>query len=165
MISKYLFYLASILFLTSCESVQQDEDNPNIVGLWSLEAMDIQDSAGNWHLWNGGMQGFLLYDNAGHGALHLLTKGYEDFDIAFNHFEDSIPLEALHHLNNSYVYIARYEIDEEEGIVKHERISHSNPGEWGEVVERKYWFSGDTLVLQPVEDENASLRLKWLREE
>jgi len=163
--SKYLFYLAAILFLFSCKSPLQDKDNLSIVGLWSLEAMDIQDSVGGWHQWNSGMQGFLLYDSDGHGALHLLTQGYEDFDIPFDHFVDSVPLAALQHLNNSYVYIAKYRIDEEAGIVKHERISHSNPGEWGEVVERKFWFSGDTLFLQPVEDENASLRLKWLRED
>ncbi|NEN23749.1 hypothetical protein G3O08_09575 [Cryomorpha ignava] len=161
---KLLLSLFVLILLATCSSPKTESIQENLAGLWSLKAMDIQDSIGVWHQWNGGMQGYLLYDGLGHGALHLLTKDYEDFDISFNNFDESAPLEALRHLNNSYVYIANYRVLTDEGIVEHERISHSNPGDWGKIVKRKFSFNGDTLILQPVEDENAALRLKWLKE-
>ncbi len=164
MMGKLLTSILVATLLAACHTASNTNDDGNLVGLWSLKAMDIQDSTGAWHVWNGGMQGYLLYDNNGHGALHLLTKDYEKFNITFNHFDNEAPLEALRHLNNSYTYMAKYTISKDKGIVEHTRISHSNPGDWGEVVQRKYRFSGDTLILQPVEDENSALRLKWLKE-
>jgi len=61
------------------------------------------------------------------------------------------------------VYFAKYTILEEESIVEHARISHSNPSEWNKIVRRKYTFTGDTLTLAPVEMRLSGLRLKWVR--
>ena len=97
-------------------------------------------------------------------SVHLTTVGYEDTDLQFPNFIDSISNEALKHLTNSYVYFAKYSVDEEQSVVKHARISHSNPGQWNEVVKRRYTFSGDTLTLQPLEEETSNLRLKWIKE-
>ena len=116
---------------------------------------------GEWNEWRDGMQGYVLYDGVENMALHLTTKGYQDTDLQFPNFNDTIPLEALKHLTGSYVYLAKYKIEED--IVQHSRVSHSNPAEWNDVVRRRFSFSGDTLVLRPTEETNAGLRLKWVR--
>lgn len=126
--------------------------------------MEQKDSVtGTWSEWRDGMQGYILYDSKDNMSVHLTTRGYQDTHLKFPNFVDSIPNEALRHLTNSYVYFAKYTVDEDRGVVQHARISHSNPGEWNEVVQRKYTFSGDTLILQPLEDTNSGLRLKWVR--
>ena len=84
-------------------------------------------------------------------------------DLRFPNFVDSISNDALKHLTNSYVYFAKYSIDKDQSVVEHARISHSNPGEWNEVVRRRFTFSGDTLTLQPLEEETSGLRLKWIK--
>ncbi len=146
-------------------SKQIEPTTQPLTGLWSLHIMEQQDSTlGDWKPWKGGMQGFLLYDGNGNMALHLMTKGYQDFDLVFPNFTENIPEKALKHLTNSYVYFANYTIDTTSHIVTHQRISHSNPDDWGKTVQRRFSFNGDTLVLAPVEKSNSGLRLKWLRE-
>jgi len=130
-----------------------------------LHILEQKDSiTGEWSEWRDGMQGYILYDNKNNMSVHLTTTGYEATDLRFPNFVDSISNEALKHLTNSYVYFAKYSIDEDDKTVEHARISHSNPGEWNNVVKRKYTFSGDTLILQPLEEEDAGLRLKWIKE-
>ena len=150
---------------TKAEAKQPKTEADRLPGLWSLQIMEQKDSLGNWHEWRGGMQGYLLYDGDKNMALHLLKKGYEDTDLRFPNFTDTISEAALKHLTGSYVYIGNYKILPNENIVEHTRLSHSNPGEWGKVVQRRFSFQGDTLIVQPVEDKNASLRLKWLKKE
>lgn len=160
--------LHSILFLcmllASCNQNPQPSAKDNFSGLWSLHIMEEQDpESGEWHEWRNGLQGYILYDEKDNMAVHLTVKGYEDTDLRFANFVDTIPLPALKHLTGSYVYFAKYSVDKAKGLVQHARISHSNPEDWNVVVQRKYAFSGDTLILQPVENANARLRLKWVR--
>jgi len=163
-----LITIAITLFGCSQNQVQEKPDvqeEPNkFSGLWSLHIIEQKDSVtGAWNEWRNGMQGYILYDDRDNMSVHLTTKDYEDFDLQFPNFVDSISTEALKHLTNSYVYFAKYTVDEQENTVEHARISHSNPGEWNDVVKRRFTFSGDTLILQPVEQQNASLRLKWVK--
>lgn len=124
----------------------------------------LDSTTGKWSEWRKGMQGYILYDDKNNMAVHLTTLGYEETDLRFPNFTDTISQEALKYLTNSYVYFAKYTVDEEQSVVEHARISHSNPGMWNEIVKRKYTFKGDTLILQPVEKATAGLRLKWIRE-
>lgn len=150
--------------LTSCIQKQENQIKNPLSGLWSLHIMEQRDSvSGQWHEWRDGMQGYLLYGEQGYMSLHLMEKGYEKTELRFPNFSDTISTEALKHLTGSYVYFAKYSIDEVNGIVEHARISHSNPGDWNKVVRRKFSFNGDTLVLQPAEQQLANLRLKWVR--
>jgi len=150
------------LLLISCESEIQEN---KLTGLWSLVVMDnYNEETKDWEVWNGGMQGYILYDDKENMSLHLMTKDYEKTALRFPDFDDSIPLEALKHLTNSYVYFAKYSINYKDSEVTHKRISHSNPGEWGKKVHRKFGFIGDTLTLEPLEDKTAGLRLKWVRD-
>lgn len=162
---KNTCYLLVILLFLTMMSCQNKSNSGPISGLWSLHIVEQQDSTGHWHEWRDGMQGYILYDNEGHMALHLTTKGYEKTSLRFPNFNDTIPDIALKYLTNSYVYFANYEIDDKERIVTHSRISHSNPGEWNDIVKRRYSFIGDTLVLQPVEADKLGLRLKWIKQE
>lgn len=152
------------MLYVGCKQVSEHKEVNKFSGLWSLHIMEKQNSeTGAWEIWRNGMQGYILYDDQNNMALHLTTSGYEDTDLRFPNFTDSIPLEALKHLTNSYVYFAKYTLDEEQSIVEHARISHSNPGMWNEIVRRRYTFIGDTLVLEPVEESLGGLRLKWVK--
>lgn len=159
-----ILLFASMLLFSCNQGGRPVEENP-LEGLWKLVIMEEKDSvSGEWREWRQGMQGYLLYAPEGHMSMHLTTKGYQNTPLRFPNFTDTIPQEALKYLTNSYVYFANYDLDLQHGIVTHKRISHSNPGEWGLVVQRKFSFLGDTLILQPVEERNARLRLKWLKQ-
>ena len=158
-----LFLMTTLLM--GCQMEKKEKETDEFSGLWSLYIMEQKDSiTGEWNEWRNGMQGYLLYDDKDHMAVHLTTKGYEDTALRFPNFTDTLSNEALKYLTNSYVYFAKYSVDKEMGAVKHARISHSNPGEWNEVVERKFTFTGDTLLLEPLEERNSGLRLKWVRQ-
>jgi hypothetical protein len=163
--NKILLFLFIALVIFGCNQEVEQKDAKRFTGLWSLYIMEQLDSeTGEWNEWRNGMQGYILYDGQNNMSVHLTTEGYEDTDLQFPYFVDSISHEALKHLTNSYVYFAKYKVDEEQHVVEHARISHSNPGEWNAVVRRRYSFSGDTLTLQPLEEATAGLRLKWVKE-
>ena len=161
---QFLPILFIVALIIGCNQKNKDTEINRFSGLWSLHVMEQQDSVtGEWSEWRNGMQGYILYDNKDNMSVHLTTVGYQDTDLRFPNFIDSISDEALKHLTSSYVYFAKYSVDEEQSVVEHARISHSNPGEWNEVVQRRFTFSGDTLTLQPLEEGNSGLRLKWLK--
>ncbi len=149
--------------LFACSGGSEDPEENPFEGLWSLHIMEQKDSLGNWQEWREGMNGYILYDASDNMSVHLTVEGYEETDMEFPNFNKDIPMEALQHLTGSYVYFAKYSIDTDKSIVQHARFSHSNPRDWDVVVQRRYTFSGDTLILQPVEDQNANLRLKWVK--
>lgn len=155
--------LAGVLALVFGCTENKPKSN-EIVGLWNLESMKVRDTTTNtWNHYRGGMDGYLLYDGNGHVSLHLYDKGYENFEIEFPNFNDSLPLEALKYITKSYFYMGNYTISEKDSIVSHFKLSHSNPSEFGLTAERRFYFSGDTLVMQPVEKKNSRLKLKWLK--
>ncbi|MCK5701220.1 MAG: lipocalin-like domain-containing protein [Cyclobacteriaceae bacterium] len=165
MINKILLLLFLTSLLNGCNQEKEEINTSKFSGLWSVYIMEeFNSETGEWSEWRSGIQGYILYDEKNNMSVHLTTKGYEDTQISFPNFTDSISHEVLKHLTNSYVYFAKYKVYEEQGIVEHARISHSNPAEWNEVVKRRYGFSGDTLILQPLEEENAGLRLKWIKQ-
>lgn len=143
-----------------------DQKEPNkFSGLWSLYITEqLNSETGDWNEWRDGMQGYLLYDDQNNMSVHLTASGYEDTDLQIPTFTDTISQEALKYLTNSYVYFAKYTVDEKQQVIQHARISHSIPSMWNEIVKRKFTFNGDTLILQPLEEKNAGLRLKWIRE-
>jgi hypothetical protein len=160
--SASVILLISTIAIWGCQQEQTIESKFH--GLWSLYAMEQQDAeTGEWNDWRNGMQGYILYANDGYMSVHLTTKGYQDTALRFPNFTDTISTEALKYLTKSYTYVAKYTVFEQESVVRHARISHSNPGEWNDVVRRRYTFSGDTLILAPEEEQNSSLRLKWVK--
>lgn len=161
---KILLILSFATLLIGCNQKNNETDINRFNGLWSLYIMEeLNSETGVWSEWKDGMQGYILYDDKNNMSVHLTTLGYENTDLRFPIFTDTISDEALKHLTNSYVYFAKYTIDENQNVVQHARISHSNPGMWNEVVKRRYTFSGDTLTLQPLEKRSSNLRLKWIK--
>lgn len=155
-----------VLSLMNCDNQHIHTPQNPFIGTWRLGIMEVKDAeTGEWNEWRDGMQGYIMYSSDNHMAVHLTVKGYQDFEVEFPNFVDTVSLDALKHLTKSYTYFAEYEIFEDKGVVQHARISHSNPNEWRDVVRRKYTFKGDTLFLQPEEERNAMLRLKWIRVE
>ena len=164
--SKILFFIFVALLYGCNPASEQNKEENKFSGLWKLHIMEQRNpDTGEWNEWRNGMQGYILYDNKNNMSVHLTTNGYQDTELRFPNFVDSIPDEALKHLTNSYVYFAKYTIDEDQRTIEHARISHSNPGSWNEVVKRRFTFNGDTLTLQPLEEENSGLRLKWVKSE
>ena len=150
--------------LIGCHKKIEKSEMNQFSGLWSLYVMEQKDSVtGKWNEWRNGMQGYILYDEKDNMAVHLTTSGYQDTDLRFPNFTDTLSIEALKYLTNSYVYFAKYSVDKDKGVVKHARISHSNPGEWDIIVQRRFTFKGDTLTLEPLEEKNSGLRLKWVK--
>lgn len=163
MIKNIWFGLLFIVFYGCSVSSETSKQSP-IEGLWQLHSMQVRNPEnGVWSHYRGGMQGYLLYDGKKNMTIHLTDKGYQDTDLVFPSFTDTISDEALKYLTKSYYYIGEYQVLND-SLVQHERISHSNPGDWGKKVVRHYQFSGDTLVITPTEARNANLKLKWLRD-
>lgn len=159
---KNIAFVGIFVFAFACQ--KNESPRSEITGLWKLESMKVRDTVTNsWSHYKGGMDGYLLYDGNGHVSLHLYEKGYEKARIEFPNFNDSIPLEALKHITKSYYYMGNYSVSEKDSIISHYKLSHSNPSEFGLTAERRFYFSGDTLVMQPVEEKNSKLKLKWLK--
>ena len=160
---KYIVAAGALWFAIYCQN--EKLTSPSITGLWKLESMKVRDTATNtWSHYRGGMDGYLLYDNNNHVALHLYDKDYENADVEFPNFTDSISLEALKHITKSYYYMGNYKVSEADSTVSHYKLSHSNPSEFGLTAERRFYFVGDTLIMQPVERKNSRLKLKWLKD-
>lgn len=158
---NYFFGCLLLLLLWGC----QPPPSSPVTGLWQLHIMEQQDSTGQWTEYRNGLKGYLLYDGHGHMTLTLCPQDYEQTNLTFKNFTDTLALEKLQYLTGYYSYMGRYQILEEEGIVEHTRITHTNPNEWNQTVHRRFSFAGDTLIVAPVEAKNADLRLKWLKVE
>ncbi len=162
-IQSIAFLFISIL-LISCNQELKKTQTSKFSGLWKLLVIEQQDSiSGKWSEWRNGLQGYILYDDKDNMAVHLTSKGYQNTDIEFHDFIDSVSIEELKHRTQSYVYFAKYSILEDENIVEHARISHSNPNLWNIKVKRYFEFKGDTLILTTLERKNSQLRVVWIK--
>lgn len=159
---NFLLGLLILILIFACEQKETKSDLP-ILGLWKLNIMEVKDDAGVWKEWRQGMGGYLLYEESGYMSLHLMPKSYPDTDLIFKNFTDTMKLDQLKYISQNYNYTGSYTVDLDSSIVSHTKLSHSNPNEWGEVSRRKFSFVGDTLFVVPTEEENARLRLKFLK--
>ena len=152
------------IFIIGCNAEIKTNDKDKFQGLWRLAIIEQQDSiSGEWREWRNGLQGYILYDSEDNMAVHLTAKDYQKTDLLFDNFIDTISIEKLKYLTQSYVYFAKYSVDEDEKVIEHARISHSNPNDWNKVVQRHYVFKNDTLVLTTAENSNSPLRVTWIK--
>jgi hypothetical protein len=162
--NRALVIVAVAVIFVSCEAKIKVK-SANVEGLWKLVSMKIRNTeTGDWNDYRNGMQGYLLYDGARNMTIHLTDKGYEDTELEFPNFTDTLSIEALKYLTKSYYYIGEYEILND-SMVQHTRLSHSNPGDWGKVVKRHFKIRNDTLIMTPTEQRLANLELKWVKSE
>jgi hypothetical protein len=161
---KFSLILLIALLAVGCKNIYKDAPENQFAGLWKLVVLEQKDpETGKWELYRDGLQGYILYDGKENMAVHLTSRGYQNTDIIFHDFIDTVSMEELKHRTQSYVYFAKYKIFQSENIVEHARISHSNPNLWNTTVQRHYKFSGDTLILKTVENKNYPLRVKWIK--
>jgi len=157
----YLFTFTFLLLFSNCSTPTPNAQQNRVEGLWKLHSMEVLNASKHRKAWKPGTQGYLLYDAKQHVSLHLTINQYDSFAIPFPNFTDSISSEALRHLTNNYNYMGLYE--ENDSIVRHIKLSHSNPNEWGDTAYRKFYLKNDTLIMTPIEKKNSSLLLKWVR--
>lgn len=145
------------LFAVCCKA--QDP----LQGLWQIDVIESQDSSGQWveSAWMKNGMAYLHYDGHSIMSLHFVPEWYT-IAALLNDYTDSSGSNGSSGREWPYWYLATYEILPEKKIVRHHRIMHSDPNEWGKVVQRYYDFRGDTLILRP---EEYNLRLKWVRRE
>ncbi len=159
--------MIALIFTTlifACEQKNNLSPESKIWGMWKLHLMEIKSAETNqWSEWRQGMTGYLLYNPSGYMSLHLAPKNYASTDLKFKNFTDTMQLEQLKYISQNYNYSGSYTIDLDSSIVSHTKLAHSNPNEWGEISRRKFSFLEDTLVVKPVEEENARLRLKFTK--
>lgn len=159
-----IIFLLALLLLIGCNQGSKKTEANKFSGLWELIIIEQQDSISKeWNEYKNGLQGYILYDDKDNMAIHLTAKDYQNTDIIFHNFIDTVSLEELKYRTQSYVYLAKYTVLENENIIEHARISHSNPNEWNTLVQRGFEFKGDTLILTTVENSNSPLRVVWKR--
>ena len=154
------------LFL-SCATEKEESDFDKFTGRWTLGIVEIQtDYDSEWkprqdHYKN--RQGFIIYDGKGGMGVHHLTENYEKYEFEGKGPLDSMTVKDLRHLADNFVYFGKYRINDTLKIVEHHIESVNFQDMWGKIAKRKYEFSGDTLILNPVTDRYPKVRLKWIK--
>ena len=167
-ILKSSFGLLIFLTLYSC-GTNEAKTSSKFHGMWRLDKWEAFDSLTN--TWTDdttrvGANGYILYDGQGHMGVHLTPKGYKDFDTNKN--IDSLNRDDLIAMIKFYksnlVYFADYTFTE--NTVIHNRLSSTEPKNWGKSFTRDFEFRQDTLILTPQEinpGQKQKLRLRWIK--
>lgn len=159
--------LGIVFLLFSCQPKDPDVMQ-NLRGMWKMHIFEYQDSTGQWqeYPWNAGGTGYLIYDGKGGMAAHFTPKDYAQQTVDLETPTDSLTREVLENQHDlfsaNYIYMGKARILPGDSIVEHTRISHTYPKDWGVVVQRRFDFKADTLLLYPVEGK-VPRRLKWIR--
>ncbi|MEM9918644.1 MAG: lipocalin-like domain-containing protein [Bacteroidota bacterium] len=166
-----LFIAIVISLMIACQPTPpKPSAMARFTGLWKMHIFEYRDSSGNWqeYFWNKGGTGYVIYDGMGHMAIHVTPKDYKQSVVSLEKGIDSLNFEELQAavklFSSNYVYVANSRVLEDQQIVEHERLSHTFPEEWHQVVQRRYEFKGDTLKLSPVEG-SFERRLTLIRQE
>lgn len=176
--SNTIFLIAAFAFYAAaCSNKPANDKNSLLAGMYKLHTIESQDSTGSWIRsgWADGGESYIVYDGLGHMAVQITPKGYRDFkwlneeqaldEKMLKEKIDSMPVgelkAAVAEFSSNYVYVANYTIDDTADIITHQRLTSTIPAIWGTEVKRRFWFSGDTLILiNPV----ANRRLIWIRQ-
>jgi hypothetical protein len=168
-IKNSIFFLLALVVI-GCNAPQHKSPHDPFRGLWKLYIIEYQDSTGTWqeHSWQKGGDSYILYDGLGHMAVQITPENYRNKQVKAPRTPiDSLTVEELRTdlktYSSNYVYTANCVILEDEQIIEHHRLAHTYPFDWGVVAQRRFRFSGDTLILMPVEPQNP-LRLKWIKQ-
>ena len=173
-----LMSIGSVIILMAIGCSEKKTNNSLLAGLYKLSRIENFDATTKqWSEDGLGKDGdsYILYDGVGHMAVHITSKGYKEFAWLperqatskefLDHYIDSMPSEqlrpAVKAFASSFVYTANYSVDNDSGMVTHNRLSSSVPSVWGTQVKRRFAFSGDTLILT---FPDGAKRLRWLKQ-
>lgn len=163
---RYL-YLGIITILLSCQQENETSDFDKFTGRWALDIVESQaDSTSIWmprqdHYRN--RKGFIIYDGKGGMGVHHVTENYDKYKFEGIGGLDSLTSQDLRHLADNFVYFGKYRVNDSLNIIEHHIESVNFQNMWGTVAKRKYIFSGDTLILNPITNRYPKTRLKWVK--
>ena len=167
---KFFIIILTTIILYSCSKPQRTTPHDPFRGLWKLYIIEAKDSTGTWQEfhWNKGGDSYIMYDGLGHMAVQITPEDYKNKPVKAPRTPiDSLTFEELRSdlkvYSANYVYTANCVVLEDQQIIEHHRLAHTYPFDWGVVVQRRFEFKGDTLILMPVEPQNP-LRLKWIKQ-
>ena len=175
-LSNQYALFAIMLIMQACSSPLKNNNNM-LAGMYKLYKIESRDLAGIWNesgRYNGG-ESYILYDGLGHMAVQITPKGYKDFNwlteeqsinkkIVSDKIDSMTIAElkvALAEFASNYTYVTNYSVDDSANVVTHNRLISSIPSIWNTEVKRKFSFSGDSIILQPLTDNR---RLIWIRQ-
>jgi hypothetical protein len=92
-----------------------------------------------------------------------VTEDYDLYQFEGKDGLDIMSIKDLRHLADNFVYFGRYIVNDSSQVIEHHIESVNFQNMWGTVAKRKYGFSGDTLILNPLTDKYPKIRLKWIR--
>jgi len=95
------------------------------------------------------------------GVHHVQAK-FADYPIPRGFPTDSLTREDLLFLGGQFIYFGRYSVDTSTQVITHHIETDMRPAMWGAAVQRRYEFSGDTLILMPLTADPPS-RITWIR--
>lgn len=96
-------------------------------------------------------KGIIVYDPSGHMAVHVAPE-----KPARAAGRELTPEDAKAALSGVVAYFGTYSIDERAGTVTHHKHASVQPGDGGDVV-RSYEFSGNRLILRPIEAKSTQI--------
>jgi len=142
-------------------------DFEKFTGRYSLHIVESQnDSISIWEPrqdYYKNRKGFIIYDGKGGMGVHHVTEDYDLYQFEGKGGLDSLSIKDLRHLADNFVYFGRYIVNDSSQVIEHHIESVNFQNMWGTVAKRKYVFSGDTLILNPLTDKYPKIRLKWIR--
>ncbi len=109
-----------------------------------------------------GRSGYILYDGLGGMGVHHIPAGYKEYPLTQGVSPDSLSRKDLELFQKQFIYFGRYTIDTASKVITHHIDTDARPWMWGEPVQRRYEFSGDTLILMPLRSDPL-MRISWIR--
>lgn len=163
---KFILTLILLVILLGCGTTTQKAQT-TFDGMWRLDKFEAYDSLSNrWTIdstrvaW----MGYILYDGQGHMGVHLIPGNYQDTDTNKNldSLQDNELKELVKFYKSNFVYFANYTITGQ--TIDHNRLTATEPNNWGTTLTRDYDFKGDTLILTARETIGGKkLRLRWIK--
>lgn len=141
--------------------MENDTIKKKFIGVWELAQVDMQSLDGK-DLGQGRAKGCLIYTEQGYVSAQL-------GDPEIRKFESDNKYKATHKeirfaFNTFDSYYGKYEIDKENGIIKHHVEFSLFPNWIGTTLERPFKFINDLLELKAVgKAERIEYTLKWKR--
>jgi hypothetical protein len=162
---KIWHWLVAVGLFTACAEPEEVSTNQErqLSGRWNLAYMNVLDSSGNTQPYMDGMTGSLLYHPSGFMSLHLTPENYPEPAGSFSNFDSLQPIGRLKHLANFYSYTGGYRI-ENDSVLLHRSIMHSNPTEWNRDSRRAFRLNGDSLFIRPLAKGLERIRLLWTKD-
>lgn len=161
-----LITLIFLIVILSCNSETNRSEYEKFTGRWTLHIVEVQtDSISQWeprqdHYKN--RKGFIIYDGKGGMGVHHVTENYETYQFEGKGSLDSLTIKDLRHLADNFVYFGKYKVNDSLKIIEHHIESANFQTMWGSIAKRKYTFSEDTLILNPIKEMYPKIRLKWI---